>query len=261
VTRGSGIDFTYRNGDEAGQSPILETLGGGGALFDYDGDGRLDIFVTGGGYFTGPDGKVIKGHPCKLYRNLGNWKFQDVTRDAGLGDILFDSHGAAVTDYDRDGWPDLLVTGYDGHALFHNEGDGTTLRPRAVLNTPAPARCRGSPSPAACNLLLYPAGNNSSPNTATRRARVAAFGRIRSASYLPSKARWTPECRASSARFIPAARRQARSRRPNGAPCRRTHSGHRPSPRSRTGAPAGTATPPHPRQTTPGSGGRVGRFQ
>jgi RNA polymerase sigma factor (sigma-70 family) len=124
VTRGSGIDFTYRNGEEAGQYTILETLGGGVALIDYDGDGRLDIFITGGGYFTGPDGKLIKGHPCKLYRNLGNWKFQDVTSDAGLNDILFYTHGAAVIDYDRDGWADLLVTGYDGLALFHNEPDG-----------------------------------------------------------------------------------------------------------------------------------------
>jgi RNA polymerase sigma factor (sigma-70 family) len=124
VTRGSGVDFTYRNGEEAGQYTLLETLGGGVALIDYDNDGLLDLFVTGGGYFTGPDGKLIKGHPCKLYRNLGNWRFQDVTTDAGLGDVVFYTHGAAVIDYDCDGWPDLLVTGYDGLALFHNEPDG-----------------------------------------------------------------------------------------------------------------------------------------
>ncbi len=143
VTRGSGIDFTYRNGEEAGQYTILETLGGGVALIDYDGDGRLDIFVTGGGYFTGPDGKLIKGHPCKLYRNLGSGKFQDVTTDAGLGNVLFYSHGAAVTDYDCDGWPDLLVTGYGGLALFHNEPDGKGGRRFADVTKRAGLACTG----------------------------------------------------------------------------------------------------------------------
>jgi hypothetical protein len=127
VTESSGIHFTYRNGEfgpvgkEASHFSILETLGGGVALIDYDGDGLLDIFLPGGGYFTGPDAKLIKGHPCRLYKNLGNGRFRDVTREAGLGQPLFYSHGAAVGDYDCDGWPDLLVTGYGRVALYHNE--------------------------------------------------------------------------------------------------------------------------------------------
>jgi hypothetical protein len=121
VTASSGIRFTYRNGEEADLYTPLEALGGGVALFDYDGDGLLDIFVTGGGYFDGPDKKQVKGHPCKLYKNLGNWKFKDVTNEVGLDQIPFYTHGCAVADYDRDGWPDLLVTGYRGVALFHNE--------------------------------------------------------------------------------------------------------------------------------------------
>src|SRR5438128_1853817 len=123
-TPDSGIDFICRNGEEAGHYAILESLGGGVALFDYDGDGLLDIFLTGGGYFDGPDKKQIQGHPCKLYKNLGGWKFQDVTKEVGLDGIAFYTHGAAVADYDRDGWPDLLVTGYGRVALFHNEPDG-----------------------------------------------------------------------------------------------------------------------------------------
>ena len=119
---GSGIDCTYRNGEEAQHFAILESLGGGVALIDYDGDGLLDVFVTGGGEYTGPDKKTIAGRPCKLYRNLGGFKFQDVTKEAGLADFpWFYTHGAAVADYDRDGWPDLLVTGWGRVALFHNE--------------------------------------------------------------------------------------------------------------------------------------------
>src|SRR5262249_894467 len=84
VTPGSGLHFTYRNGEEAGHATIFESVGGGVALIDYDGDGLLDIFVTGGGSFGGADGKEILGLPCKLFRNLGNFKFRDVTAEAGL---------------------------------------------------------------------------------------------------------------------------------------------------------------------------------
>jgi hypothetical protein len=120
MTEESGVHFSYRNGQEAGHYAILESLGGGVGLIDYDGDGLLDLFVTGGGYFDGPKKDRIKGHPCKLYQNLGGWKFRDVTAEAGLEGIPFYSHGAAVADYDRDGWPDLLVTGYGRLALFRN---------------------------------------------------------------------------------------------------------------------------------------------
>jgi hypothetical protein len=129
VTAASGLRFTYRNGEEAGLATILESLGGGVALIDYDGDGLLDVFVTGGGYFDGPDKKAIKGHPCKLFRNLGGFKFKDVTAEVGLDRLAGDepwfyTHGCAVADYDNDGWPDLLVTGYGRLALFHNVADG-----------------------------------------------------------------------------------------------------------------------------------------
>jgi hypothetical protein len=124
VTAESGVSFTYRNGEEAGHFVILESLGGGVALLDYDGDGLLDLFLTGGGYFRGEDKKQIEGYPSKLYRNLGDWKFQDVTAAAGLDRPLFYTHGAAVADYDRDGWPDLVVTGWRRLALYHNEPDG-----------------------------------------------------------------------------------------------------------------------------------------
>ncbi len=122
VTTGSGIDFSYRNGEEAGQYSILESLGGGVGLMDYDQDGRLDVFLTGGGYFGGPKQQQILGRSNRLFRNLGDWKFHDVTADVGLDLPLFYGHGCAVGDYDNDGWPDLLVTGYGRLALFHNDG-------------------------------------------------------------------------------------------------------------------------------------------
>ena len=131
VTAASGVDFAYRNGEEVQPAhlAILESLGGGLAVIDYDGDGLLDLFLVGGGHFGGPDKKQILGHPCRLYRNLGGCKFQDVTGEVGLdrlggGQPWFYSHGVTVGDYDRDGWPDLLVTGWGRVALFHNEPDG-----------------------------------------------------------------------------------------------------------------------------------------
>ncbi|MCI0465302.1 MAG: CRTAC1 family protein [Gemmataceae bacterium] len=131
VTASSGIDFTYRNGDDLRppHRSILESLGGGVALLDYDGDGLLDVYIPGGGYFAGPESKEIRGHPGRLYRNLGNWKFRAAMPEVGLeslggGQPWFYSHAAAVADYDRDGWPDLLVTGWGRIALFRNVSDG-----------------------------------------------------------------------------------------------------------------------------------------
>ncbi len=120
VTASTGIDCKYQNGQEAGHYAILESLGGGIGLIDYDGDGLLDIFIPGGGYYDGPDKQTIKGHPCKLYKNLGNFKFKDVTAEVGLDRAWPYTHGCAVADYDNDGWPDLLVTGWGGVTLFHN---------------------------------------------------------------------------------------------------------------------------------------------
>src|SRR5262245_41767327 len=67
MSAGLGAPFIHKNGEEADHFTILESLGGGVAMIDYDGDGLLDLFFTGGGYF---DGEKIKGLPCKLYKNL-----------------------------------------------------------------------------------------------------------------------------------------------------------------------------------------------
>lgn len=122
ATADSGLAFTYRNGEEANNYAIIESLGGGVGLLDFDGDGLLDIFLPGGGYY---EGKNVLGHPCKLFRNLGGFKFQDVSKDAGLEAVTWQySHGAACFDYDNDGRADILVTGYNRLILLHNESDG-----------------------------------------------------------------------------------------------------------------------------------------
>src|SRR5437868_3757270 len=85
ITARSNIVFTYRNGEEtADHYSILESLGGGVGLIDFDGDGLLDVFLPAGGGYAGAGRKDIVGSPCKLYRNLGNGKFQDVTAAVGL---------------------------------------------------------------------------------------------------------------------------------------------------------------------------------
>ena len=121
VTAGSGIDFTYRNGEEANNYAIIESLGGGVALLDYDNDGLPDLFFVGGGHF---EGKKVLGNRCRLYRNLGGFKFSDVSAATGLDAELQYSNGASAFDYDNDGWTDLLVSGYQRLVLLHNESDG-----------------------------------------------------------------------------------------------------------------------------------------
>jgi len=122
-TASSGVDFTYSDGSQAGFYEILEVTGGGVALFDYDADGDLDIFLTGGGDLSGPPIQV-HGRPCALYRNDGDWKFTDVTQQAQLGDDRLYTHGCTVGDFDRDGWPDLFVAGFHGARLYRNLHSG-----------------------------------------------------------------------------------------------------------------------------------------
>jgi hypothetical protein len=124
MTLSSGISFTYRSEMDSEHFAILDMMGGGVALLDYDGDGLLDVFVTGGGRYGGPDRHQILGNGNRLYKNLGEWRFRDVTQEVGLDQPSFYSHGCAVADYDRDGWPDLLVTGWGRLALYHNEPNG-----------------------------------------------------------------------------------------------------------------------------------------
>ncbi|GIX04381.1 MAG: hypothetical protein KatS3mg114_0250 [Planctomycetaceae bacterium] len=123
VTAECGIDFTYRNGQETEHYAILESLGGGVACLDYDRDGWDDILVAGGGYY--PESRQLTGYPAALYRQVGPWRFDEVTSLAGLDTPLSYTHGPAVADFDHDGFPDIVITGYGRLQCWHNQGDGT----------------------------------------------------------------------------------------------------------------------------------------
>jgi hypothetical protein len=105
-------------------------MGSGVALFDYDNDGRLDIFVVNGAPLTDSPAKGTipqKSGPQywnRLYHQQADGKFEDVTEKAGLQGVGY-GMGVAVGDFDNDGWEDLYVTAYGGNKLYHNNGDGT----------------------------------------------------------------------------------------------------------------------------------------
>ena len=114
----SGLQFTYKNGEESNHLSILESLGGGVGLFDLDQDGLLDVLAPGGGKF---DGKNIQGLPCRLFHNLGGMRFEDWSDRILLDGGPFYTHGVAVADFNRDGWEDLLLTGWGRVALLRND--------------------------------------------------------------------------------------------------------------------------------------------
>ena len=109
---------------------LLETMGSGVALFDYDNDGRLDIFFVNGATFSDPTPKgyipkkIGEKEWNRLYHQKPDGTFEDVTVKAGLEGTGF-GMGVAVGDYDNDGYEDVYVTAYSGNKLYHNNGNGT----------------------------------------------------------------------------------------------------------------------------------------
>lgn len=110
--------------DETPKTPHAPaTMAGGVAVFDYNGDGRPDIFFTNGANIQTLKKDAPKYYN-RLYRNDGNGAFTDVTKQAGLEGSGYDI-AVAVGDYDNDGHPDLFVAGVHGNHLYHNNGNGT----------------------------------------------------------------------------------------------------------------------------------------
>src|SRR6185369_8738009 len=111
---------------------LLESIGGGVALLDYDNDGLYDLYFVNGAALRDsmtkgamPDKREPK-YANRLYHNLGHGKFEDVTERAGLRGSFY-GMGAAAADFDNDGFTDLYVTGFRGNQLFRNNGDGTFM--------------------------------------------------------------------------------------------------------------------------------------
>jgi hypothetical protein len=132
VTTQVKLDFVHQNSATSNKY-LIETMGGGVALFDYDNDGRLDIFLTNGAKLEDPmpESKLPdKSDPIfwnRLYHQNADGTFTDVTERAGVNGASqgFYGMGVAVGDYDNDGFDDLYVTGYGGNILYHNNGNGT----------------------------------------------------------------------------------------------------------------------------------------
>ena len=120
-----GIGFVHVNGAR-GEKWMPETMGGGVAVLDYDGDGRPDLLFVSGCYWPGDPRIKEMSSSLTLYRNEGVGsdgvpRFRDVTREAGLARVFY-GMGAAVGDYDNDGKPDIYVTALGRNYLFHNRG-------------------------------------------------------------------------------------------------------------------------------------------
>ena len=121
VAEQAGLTAVNVSGTEDRKRFILEASGTGVALFDYDNDGRVDVYIPNGTTLDPPAGAQPTGH---LYRNLGNLKFEDATAKAGLTHSGW-GQGVCVGDYDNDGDRDLVVTYYGQTVLSRNRGDGT----------------------------------------------------------------------------------------------------------------------------------------
>lgn len=120
--RFEGLDLSYRNGDQTQQNAILESLGGGVGLVDFDADGWLDACLPGGGQITDND---VLGLPTRLLRQHPPGQFTEVATAARMTTATHYSHGCTVADFNNDGFADLLITGYGGVTLWWNQGDGT----------------------------------------------------------------------------------------------------------------------------------------
>jgi len=132
VTQAVGIDFKHESSATSNKY-LVETMGGGVALLDYDNDGRLDVFFTNGAKIKDPmppqelPDKSDRRFWNRLYRQNLDGTFGDVTEKAGLTGMPQNRYGmgAAVGDYDNDGFQDLYVTNYGQNTLYRNNGDGT----------------------------------------------------------------------------------------------------------------------------------------
>ncbi len=127
ITKSSGINFVRTIGDEH-LSNLVESDGGGAAFLDYDQDGYLDLYVTNGNYnkilSRNKEHPDVKNTENRLFRNLHNGTFQDVTKKTRTGDRGY-GMGVTVGDFDNNGYPDIYISNFGPNVLLKNNGNGT----------------------------------------------------------------------------------------------------------------------------------------
>jgi hypothetical protein len=123
ITTQAGLDKFHHRSGALEKTTILETIGSGVALLDYDNDGWLDIYLLNGSTFAALNGKEAAPRAMLLHNNHDG-TFTDVTDKAGVTNKRW-GFGVAVADYDNDGWPDIYVANYGKNRLYHNNHDGT----------------------------------------------------------------------------------------------------------------------------------------
>ena len=124
IAKEAGIAFVLENSPTE-RKHLIETMPGGIAVFDYDRDGRPDIYFTSGAEIPSLEKSAAK-YWNRLYHNEGGMKFRDVTAEAGVSGGGY-SMGAAAADFDNDGRTDLFVAGVNRNILYRNLGDGKFL--------------------------------------------------------------------------------------------------------------------------------------
>lgn len=136
ITTEAGIDFVHENG-ATGEKLLPETMGGGGAFFDFDADGDQDIICINGMEWSWTTPQPATPPTAQLYANDGKGKFTNVTVGSGL-DVPMYGNGVACGDYDNDGRVDLFITTLGLNRLFHNEGNGKFTETTAAAGVGGP---------------------------------------------------------------------------------------------------------------------------
>ncbi len=144
VTSEAGVDFLYNFGDTTYEN-IMESSGSGITIFDYDGDGHMDLYLMNGTWLEGisdDHGRIFENTPNSLYRNRGDGTFEEVAALAGLDDRHW-SMAAGAVDYDADGDEDLYLLNYGPNRFYQNNGDGTFTDITASLGLQGPDSLNG----------------------------------------------------------------------------------------------------------------------
>lgn len=125
IGKEAGISFIHSIGSEHLDN-IIESSGGGAAFLDFDKDGNIDLFLTSGtwieGFTKGNKPSLMPGN--RLYRNLGDGHFKDITDKSGIDDHVY-TMGVTTGDFNNDGYPDIYLSNYGSNVLYKNNGNGT----------------------------------------------------------------------------------------------------------------------------------------